>query len=129
MHHEKIDGKGYPYGLLDLQIEPFAKIISICDIYDAMTSNRVYRGKHCPFEVIKTFETNSFGQLDTSYLLIFLKNIAYMYLGVKVLLSTKEEAEVVFINNNNLSRPIVRTASNEILDLSYKKDIYIHSLI
>ncbi len=129
MHHEKIDGRGYPYGLVDLQIEPFAKIVSICDIYDAMTSNRVYRARMCPFDVIRTFERSSYGQLDTNFLLVFLRNIAYMYLGVKVLLSNNIEAEVVFINNNNLSRPIVKTIRDEVIDLSYSKELYIYSLV
>lgn len=131
MHHEKIDGMGYPNGLTEHQIDPHAKIIAICDIYDAMTSNRVYRSKICPFEVIKTFETSSYGKLDTNYVLVFLKNIAHMYLNSKIVLSDDEEAEIVFINNNNLSKPIVRTAGGNVIDLSApsQKELYISAII
>ena len=129
MHHEKIDGSGYPMGAKGDQIGKIAKIITICDIYDAMTSNRVYRSKICPFSVIKTFETKVYGELDTQYLLIFLKNIAYTYIGSWVSLSDGVEAEVIFINSAQLSRPIVRTLDEQFIDLSKRKDITIDSLV
>jgi len=52
MHHERCDGSGYPDGLWGDQIDEFAKIVAIADVYDALTSARVYRGALCPFEVI-----------------------------------------------------------------------------
>jgi HD-GYP domain-containing protein (c-di-GMP phosphodiesterase class II) len=129
MHHEKIDGSGYPMGVREAQIGKMAKIITICDIYDAMTANRVYRKKICPFEVIKMFETRVYGELDTKYLLIFLNNIAYTYIGSWVKLSNGVEAEVIFINGKQLSRPIVRTVDDEFIDLSMDKTISIDSLV
>ena len=124
MHHERIDGSGYPLGAKDAQIGKYAKIIAICDIYDAMTANRVYRDKICPFEVIKRFEVSSFGELDTAYLLTFLQNIAYTYFGSWVRLSNGREAEVVYIHQHDLSRPIVR-AGNELIDIQKTKGIKI----
>lgn len=47
MHHEKIDGTGYPTGATESQIPLYARIIAVADIYDAMTSNRTYRDKLC----------------------------------------------------------------------------------
>ena len=44
MHHEKCDGSGYPSGLMGNKIPDFAKIVTIADVYEAMTANRVYRG-------------------------------------------------------------------------------------
>lgn len=44
-HHERIDGSGYPRGLVDFEIHPFAKIIGVADVFDAVTTNRVYREK------------------------------------------------------------------------------------
>jgi len=129
MHHEKLDGSGYPMGAREEQIGKIAKIIAICDIYDAMTSNRVYRGKICPFEVIKMFESKVYGELDTQYLLIFLNNIAYTYIGSWIRLTDGVEAEVVFINGSQLSRPIVRTLDEKFIDLSVNKNISIDSLV
>ena len=101
LHHEKIDGSGYPLGLKGDDIHDYAKIISIVDIYDAMTSNRSYHSKFSPFRVIQMFEQESYGLLDTRLLFIFLENIAHNYLGSDVLLSTGEEAKVVFIHKNS----------------------------
>ena len=128
MHHEKIDGTGYPTGANHTQISKFAKIVAICDIYDAMTANRIYRDKICPFDVIKNFEQQSYGKLDTEYLLIFLQNIAYTYIGTKVLLNTGVSGEVVFINKGNLSRPIIKDGTKYI-DLLKEKETFIQEVI
>lgn len=117
MHHEKIDGSGYPVGAKDPEIPLFPKIIAIADIYDAMTSNRAYRDKMCPFEVIKNFEIETFGKLDTKVLTVFLKNIANSYLGDYVELNTGEIGEIVFINPNRVWQPIIRFGE-EYIDLS-----------
>lgn len=128
MHHEKIDGTGYPLGIKNNKIGKYAKIVAICDIYDAMTSDRVYRKKICPFEVIKSFEQSSFGLLDTQYLLTFLRNIAYTYVGSYVKLTNNEIGEVVFINRSQMSRPIVKTNSG-FIDLSRDKTISIKHIV
>ena len=128
MHHERIDGSGYPLGVRGDKISKYAKIISICDIYDAMTSDRIYRGRICPFEVIKTFEVSSYGELDTTYLLVFLKNIAYTYFGSWVRLDDGRQGEVVFINPNSLSRPMIRVG-DDIIDLSQNESLEIIGVI
>ena len=55
-HHERCDGSGYPQGLKRKQIDPYAKMVAIADVYEAMTSTRVYRSPFCPFTVIEQFE-------------------------------------------------------------------------
>ena len=52
-HHERMDGKGYPDGLTDTQIPEYARIISVADAYDAMTSNRSYRS-YLPQDIVRT---------------------------------------------------------------------------
>ena len=52
-HHERIDGKGYPFGLSDKQISPSARIAAICDVYDAMTSARSYKRAWTPAETLR----------------------------------------------------------------------------
>lgn len=66
LHHEKCDGTGYPFGLTSEKIPDFAKIIAIADIYDAMTSDRVYRSAVCPFTVIHLMEQECFQHLILS---------------------------------------------------------------
>jgi putative nucleotidyltransferase with HDIG domain len=127
-HHEKMDGSGYPRSLKKDDIHFYAKIIAICDIYDAMTSRRVYRDKICPFDVIHQLEIGMYGELDTELLLVFLKKIAENYVHGWVVLSNNMEAQVVFINQNNVSRPLVQTADNKFIDLSEHPDINILKL-
>lgn len=130
MHHEKIDGSGYPTNSKENQIPLYAKIIAVADIYDAMTSSRSYRDSLCPFDVIKEFERETFGKLDTMVLSVFLKNIANSYLGDYVELSNGEIAEIVFINPNRVWQPIVRSGSNYI-DLSKPSSnpLYIREIV
>jgi len=128
MHHEKIDGSGYPFGLKESEIPLFPKILAIADIYDAMTSNRSYRDKMCPFEVIKNFEMQTFGKLDSRALTTFLRNIASSYKGDFVRLSNGEIGEVIFINPNRVWQPIVRV-NETYYDLSKNKDISIEGIV
>lgn len=58
-HHERLDGSGYPRGLVDGDIHPFAKIIGVADVFDAVTSNRVYRDKLLPFQGMAIIEAGS----------------------------------------------------------------------
>ncbi len=121
LHHEKIDGSGYPVGAVDEEIPLFPKIVAIADIYDAMTSNRSYRNRMCPFEVIKNFEMQTFGKLDTRILTVFIKNIANTYMGDFVELNSGEICEIVFINQNRIWQPIVRFG-DEFIDLSHDSE-------
>lgn len=127
MHHEKINGSGYPQGLRGNQIDDFAKIITIADIYDALTATRVYRGPICPFDVIEIFEKDGIKLYDTRYVLVFLQNIINTYLHSHVQLSNGESGEIIMVNTNNLSKPIVHSGS-DFIDLSKNKDIKIEKI-
>lgn len=117
LHHEKCDGSGYPFGLKSSQIPAFAKIVTIADIYDAMTANRVYRGAVCPFDVIHIMEKDAFTTLDPTFALPFLKNVVSSYIHTNVKLSNGQIGEVILINDRDLSRPIVK-CNDEFIDLS-----------
>lgn len=117
MHHEKCDGSGYPYGLTGDEIDKFAKIVTIADIFDAMTSERIYRKAMCPFSVIKSFEDDGIQKYELKYILTFLENVANSYLNHRVTLTNGMEGDVIFINRDNFSRPVIRTTNNEIIDL------------
>lgn len=127
MHHEREDGSGYPYGYKGDKIHQYGKIIGICDIYDAMTSDRTYKCAESPFKVIEMFQKNCFKILDTDLLYTFLKNITSFYVGDEVLLNTGEKARICFINPFNVSRPIVKSNDN-FINLSDKSDISIKNL-
>lgn len=126
MHHEKCDGSGYPYGLRGDDIDKFSKIVTIADIFDAMTSERVYRAAMCPFSVIKYFEDDGIQKYDMKYILTFLENVSNSYLNHRVTLSNGLEGNVIFINRDNFSRPVIRMENNEIIDLQKQ---YYHSIM
>lgn len=127
-HHERCDGSGYPLKLHSAQINDFAKIISIADVYDAMTAARVYRAPVCPFKVISIFETEGYSLYDPKYLLPFLSHVVDSYIHTSVLLSNGDTGEVIMINQRYLSRPVVK-CSNSYIDLSKEKKVHIESIL
>lgn len=108
MHHERMDGSGYPYGVYNENINDIAKILAVADAYDAMISERPYQKKRSPFEVMQLMQEGVFGKLDTKILLTFLSNIATYYIGTYVTLNTGEIGEVVAINPSCVYRPIIK---------------------
>lgn len=128
MHHEKCDGSGYPLGLADKQIDWCAQIVTIADIYEAMTAKRVYRGPLSPFTVIDNFESNGLKKYNPKYLLTFLEHVVNSYLNCTVTLSNGEQGDIVYINKVNLSKPLIKT-KDSFIDLSKKSDIKIESIL
>jgi len=128
-HHERIDGSGYPYGLKGDELSRYARIFGICDVYAAMIASRPYREKISPFSVIREFERDYYSHLDTEYLWVFLRNIANNYRGRKVELRSGRIGNVMFINNADLSSPIVVLDNGEPIDLMYQKNDAIVGLL
>lgn len=128
MHHERCDGSGYPNGFKADQIEEFAKIVAIADVYDAMTSNRRYRSAICPFDVVENFERDGFLKYDPKYLMTFMERIVESYLHNIVRLSDGREGEVVMINKLSLSKPVVRVGT-KFIDLSKEHYLVIDAII
>ena len=130
-HHERFDGSGYPRGLTAYEIDDFASIIAIADVYDAMTSARSHRDPLCSFQVIAEFEKEGIKKYNASYILTFLERIANTYNNSRVILSDARVGRVVYINKRNLSRPVIELDSGEMLDLSSSanRGITIHSIL
>ena len=64
LHHESMDGKGYPYGLKGNEIPLSARIIAVADTFDAMTTNRPYQAAHEPEYAVKIINTLGRNRLD-----------------------------------------------------------------
>ena len=127
-HHEREDGTGYPIGVTSEKINLVGKIVAVVDIYDAMTSERIYRKSNTPFEVFELMQNGSFGKLHPIILNKFIKNMSEYYHKSKVILNNGEEAEVVFINYRKVSQPIV-TVGGRFIDLSLEPDLHIVSIL
>ncbi len=128
MHHEKCDGTGYPLSLAGDQIDWCAQIITIADIYEAMTAKRVYREAMSPFTVISNFEEDGLKKYNPRYLLTFLERVVNSYMNCKVKLSNGEEGDIVYINRVSLSKPMIKTG-NTFIDLSKQSNLSIESIL
>ena len=128
MHHERSDGSGYPSKLKGNQIDPYARMVAIADVYDAMTAARCYRGPLCPFRVIEMFEAEGFQKYDVSILLPFLENVVNSCLQNRCLLSDGRKGTIIYINKDKLSRPIVQ-CGGEYVNLADQPDLEIVRLL
>jgi HD-GYP domain-containing protein (c-di-GMP phosphodiesterase class II) len=124
-HHERLDGSGYPRGLRGDQIHLYGQIVGIADVYDALTSNRVYRKAYLPHEALEILFTST-GQFDSDLIRKFRDNVALYPLGLTVTLNTGVTAVVVDINTKFPHRPILRVlkdASGQDVQHPYEVDL------
>ena len=128
MHHERNDGLGYPLGIKEKEIDYYAKIIAVADIFDAMTSKRVYKDKESPFKVFELLEKSAFGVLDTKIVSAFLSNIAAYYIGDRIKLNTGDIGEIVYINPRSIPHPLVKVRDRYV-DLSTEKSLSIVEIV
>ncbi len=127
-HHERYDGTGYPAKQHGRHIPEYARIVSVVDVFDAMTSNRVYREKMNPFKVLDILRDGSQGALDPEISNLFVNKVKQSYLGSKVLLNTGMVGVIQDMNTSRPDRPIIKV-NDEIIDLTYNYDLEITSLI
>ncbi|MDG1323568.1 MAG: HD-GYP domain-containing protein [Porticoccaceae bacterium] len=105
-HHEKIDGSGYPHGLVSERIKKITKIASICDVYDAITSNRPYKKGWNPAEAIRRMSQWT-GHFDQSLFQMFVKIIGIYPIGSFVKLQSGKMGVVYEQNSESLLTPRV----------------------
>jgi HD-GYP domain-containing protein (c-di-GMP phosphodiesterase class II) len=76
-HHERYDGSGYPENLTAEDISPFASILAICDVFDALTNNRPHRKGYSSFEAFKLMmkDSSMVNQFNQKYLQLALKSL------------------------------------------------------
>lgn len=128
-HHERYDGSGYPSGLSQDDIPDFAGIIAITDVYDAMTAARSYRAPLCVFEVIENFERDGLSKYNPKFILTFLSHIAETYRDNRILLNDGRIANIVMLNQNHYSRPIIQFMDGTCTDLSKEPSLHIQAVL
>lgn len=106
-HHERWDGSGYPRGLKEREILKYARICAVCDVFDAMTSDRPYKKADHPFNGLAFVVENSGILFDPEVIEAFSKVVAPFPVATSVRLSTGETAIVKKLNPRALDRPIV----------------------
>lgn len=128
-HHEREDGSGYPLQVPGEKIHPFAKVVAVADIYDAMTSDTVYRKRFHPFKAVESLLEDMYNKLDPNICTVFLNNVRDYFIGNVIELSDGREAEVVYLGKFISARPVVRAEDGEFIDLEKKKEIGISKLL
>ncbi|MDL2232823.1 HD-GYP domain-containing protein [Ruminococcaceae bacterium OttesenSCG-928-L11] len=115
-HHEKYDGSGYPNGLKGEEIPLWSRIITVADVYDALTSNRPYRKPMQPSEAIEYILGGSYSSFDFDMVDAFSKRVNLYPVGSVIELSNMRYA--VVLDTYNHLRPVVRAMDNgEVIDL------------
>ena len=124
-HHENEDGSGYPNGYDKKKIYLFAKIIHICDVYEAMLSKRSYKKRLNPSDVIEYMMGNAGTMFNKELLEVFVKNLIPYPEGMLVMLSTEESAVIKKNNRDFPTRPLVITLSGKVINLIKHPEITI----
>ncbi|MCM3361947.1 HD-GYP domain-containing protein [Niallia sp. Sow4_A1] len=129
-HHERLNGTGYPRGLIEEDIHLFGKIIAVADVFDAITSNRVYHDALLPHEALEILYTGSSQLYDAKIVEAFRRAIVLYPNGLSVKLSNGEKGIVCKQNKGMNERPIIRIIEQDgkeipPYDLDLKEDFSI----
>ncbi len=114
MHHERMDGSGYPLGVMGNRLNIYTRIISVADVYDAMTTNRSYKKKMSPFEAINELLSLSISALDVNIVNVFTRKLSSSFVGSPVRLNNGKKGKIVYVPSFNIIAPIVQVDDNYI---------------
>lgn len=113
LHHERLDGSGYPLKLKADKIPLFARIIAIADVYDALTADRVYKKKVVPHKAADYLMKYAGVQFDTEIVNKFLKMVVKYPVGCFVILNTGEIAIVYEENPFYKTKPVIKVVARK----------------
>ncbi|MGB5107692.1 MAG: HD-GYP domain-containing protein [Candidatus Zixiibacteriota bacterium] len=112
-HHFNLDGTGYPLVQFRRVLNLYSKIVAICDVFDALTSGRIYRkDPMSPEHVLRTMMDQAGHKFDPLLLKVFIKTVSVYPPGSLLLLDNRSLALVVARNSHDLFRPVVKIIGN-----------------
>lgn len=112
-HHERLDGSGYPNRLLDRSISEYSKLVSIVDVYDAVTSKRVYHNETTPYKALNDIYKHREKEFDPHLVEQFIKCLGIYPIGSLVELNTGQVGVVVYFSEKNHLSPTVMLILDE----------------
>ncbi|HOY65465.1 MAG TPA: HD-GYP domain-containing protein [Candidatus Ozemobacteraceae bacterium] len=134
LHHERFGGSGYPKGLKGRDIPLFARITTIADVYDALTTDRPYRVSMTPYDAIKIVMSGVDNQFDPEVLQHFIRRLSLYPNGSLVKLNDGSIGMVLRANRQAVMRPVikilrdkngVRLKQRQEIDLMSEKTLFI----
>lgn len=133
LHHEKLNGVGYPYGLAGEQIPIHVRIVTLCDIFNAVSSNRAYKGKLSADEALEILRAEAVYELDRDIYYHLLKVVNIYPPGTVVELSNGDIGIVLKENPEAQTRPVVQIIRDrkkaEVVDLMDYLTLFIRKTI
>ncbi len=130
-HHERVSGKGYPRGLKGANISEFGMISSIADVYDAMTTDRVYQKKAQPHSALARIYAMAKEDFNVGFVERFIARLGFYPIGSVVILTSGEVGIVTETHLDHLLCPVVmllldrtgqRLRSPDFVDLLYDRE-------
>lgn len=122
-HHERNDGSGYPHGLKERDIHLLAKIIAVADVFDAVTSNRVYRKAMLPNEALELLFAEAGSKFDKNIIEAFRRTVAIFPIGLTVGLSDGHIGVVSRQNMGYSNRPVIEVFEQNGVPLPFRYEI------
>lgn len=133
LHHEKLNGVGYPYGLSGDQIPIHVRIVTLCDIFNAVSSNRAYKSRLNADEALEILRAEAVYELDRDIYYHLLKVVNIYPPGTVVELSNGEIGIVTKENHEAQTRPVVQVIRDrkkaEVVDLMDYLTLFIRKTI
>lgn len=116
-HHENEDGSGYPFGYSGNHIHPFAKILHVVDVYDALSTKRPYKKAYARSEAMEYLMGGSTTMFDERVVDVFMHYVPVYPKGMGVILSDGREGIICENNRKSSLRPKVRLMDGTEIDL------------
>lgn len=134
-HHERLDGTGYPRGLGQNNISIYTRVVSICDMFDALTSDRAYQKRIPVYKAIDVMMAEAMQRIDADLLKIFIDNVAIYKPGETVILEDGRKGIIVDVRKGFATRPIIRIIEDQLnqkpyeIDLKYDLSVFIKETV
>ncbi|WP_456277799.1 HD-GYP domain-containing protein [Bacillus sp. AK128] len=124
LHHERLDGSGYPRGITSPDIHLFGKILAVADVFDAVTSNRSYRHAMLPHEGLEILYAGADKLFDADIVKAFRRAIVVYPEGLTVTLHDGRSGVVMRQNAGYCDRPVIRILEENNIEVDpYEVDL------
>ncbi|MBD8071408.1 HD-GYP domain-containing protein [Bacillus sp. PS06] len=129
LHHERIDGSGYPNKVKEKDIPFLVQILSVADTFDAISSDRVYQARKPDFVGINILvEEARNNKLNPAVVFPFVKYLMRQYLRKEVILNTGDHGEIIFIHDDEPHQPLI-IKGDEYIDLRKNREIKLSDVV